>query len=447
MKLGSLFSGYGGLDQAVHAAFGDVETAWVSDFDTGPNKILAHRYPDTPNIGDITTIDWTQVEPVDIIAGGFPCQDVSQAGRRAGMTEGTRSNLWGAMRTAIETIRPRYVVAENVRGLLSATATSDSDMEPGSGPLGNSGAGHLRALGRVLGDLADLGYDAGWCGLRAADVGAPHGRFRVFIVAEDSMRSGGGRRADLTQDRAREESDIEVRRADSRPDIPGDTRLALLPTPVVNDMGEGKTVDHWDEWTATMQAKHGNGNGHGKSLAIEALRLLPTPRATRGGSHTETARLLPTPTASEANGIGAHGTGALDLRTTIALLPTPMAADGMNGNTNSPESRRAQGRTVQMNNVAPTIGTSFGTYQPAIERWEHILGRPAPSPTEPNGKNRPRLSARFVEWMMGLPEGWATDTPGISRNEALKALGNGVVPQQGAVAIRHILDLMEGHDQ
>lgn len=112
-----------------------------------------------------------------------PCQDVSLAGRRAGMTEGTRSNLWGAMRTAIETIQPRYVVAENVRGLLSAKAESDSDMEPGPGSLGDDGRPNLRALGRVLGDLADLGFDAQWCGLRAADVGAPHGRFRVFILA------------------------------------------------------------------------------------------------------------------------------------------------------------------------------------------------------------------------------------------------------------------------
>jgi hypothetical protein len=58
------------------------------------------------------------------------------------------------------------------------------------------------------------------------------------------------------------------------------TTVSLLPTPAVNDMGAGKTVEHWDEWTAAMQAKHGNGNGHGKSLAIEAQRLLPTPKAT-----------------------------------------------------------------------------------------------------------------------------------------------------------------------
>lgn len=439
MKLGSLFSGVGGLDMAVHAAFGDITTAWVSDFDTGPNKILAHRYPDVPNIGDLTQIDWTQVEPVDIIAGGFPCQDVSLAGRRAGMTEGTRSNLWGAMRTAIETIRPRYVVAENVRGLLSATANSVSDMEPGGGPLGNAGADNLRALGRVLGDLADLGYDAGWCGLRASDVGAPHGRFRVFIVAEDSLRGRSGGRAGVASDSASERADAPAHRPDSRPDPSRQREVALLPTPNTMDHLPARTGD------AREKALHRGGETSRRAttgnLREEIVNLLPTPRATRGGSHTETAQLLPTPTASEGNGIGVHGTGSADLRTTIALLPTPKAGDADMG------FPRTSGRPPEMStHLATRIHyTDFGTYTPAIERWEHILGRPAPAPTEPNGKHRPRLSARFVEFMMGLPEGWVTDTPGITRNEALKALGNGVVPLQCEAALRHLQEVRDAY--
>ena len=402
LKLGSLFSGYGGLDHAVHAAFGDITTTWVSDFDTGPNKILAHRYPDVPNLGDITQIDWTTVEPVDIIAGGFPCQDVSLAGRRAGMTEGTRSNLWGAMRTAIETIRPRYVVAENVRGLLSATATSDSDMESGVGPLGDRGAGHLRALGRVLGDLADLGYDAAWCGLRAADVGAPHGRFRVFIVAEDAVCGGSGGRASVASDCASERSDAPAHRPDLGPGTSGATRL--MPTPRASD------------------GAHGGPNQRGSkgdlTLPSAVHQLLPTLRATRGGSHTETVELLPTPRASQgmAGPLRAHATDISRLEDAVAvsLIPTDQASG------------------------EPRATTDFGTYTPAIARWETVLGRPAPSPTE-HGTTRTRLSARFVEWMMGLPEGWVTDTPGLSRTEALKALGNGVVPQQGTAALTYLL--------
>ena len=123
-------------------------------------------------------------------------------------------------------------------------------------------------------------------------------------------------------------------------------------------------------------------------------------------------------------------------------MPTPDAYAGARGGSQHPEKRRAGGHSVTLQDVTEQ-GANFGTYTPAIERWEHVIGRPAPAPTEPNGKNRPRLSARFVEWMMGLPEGWVTDTPGITRNEALKALGNGVVPQQGATALTHLLTTLE----
>ena len=91
---GSLFAGMGGLDIAIADVFG-ATTAWVSDVDPGANAILAKRYPDAPNLGDITRIDWATVPRVDIISGGSPCQDLSHAGRRAGMTDGTRSNPVG----------------------------------------------------------------------------------------------------------------------------------------------------------------------------------------------------------------------------------------------------------------------------------------------------------------------------------------------------------------
>ena len=182
LTIGSLFSGYGGLDMAVERVFG-AKTAWLVEFDKHPSMVLEHRFPGVPNYGDVTQIDWSTVPPVDIITGGSPCQDLSSAGKRAGMTEGTRSNLWVAMREAIDTIKPRYVVWENVRGALSAKAQSESDMESEGGLLGKNKRGHLRALGRVAGDLADLGYDAEWTTLRASQVGAPHQRERVFLVA------------------------------------------------------------------------------------------------------------------------------------------------------------------------------------------------------------------------------------------------------------------------
>lgn len=186
---GSLFSGYGGLDMAVEEAF-TARTIWQSDIEPGPQKVLARRFPEIPNLGDITAINWADVEPVDIISGGSPCQDVSLAGRRAGMTEGTRSNLWGAMREGIAQIRPAFVVWENVRGVTSATAVSEMESEPGR-VGGGSKEPVLRALGRILGDLADLGFDAEWRGIQASDVGAPHRRMRVFVLAWHRERVAG----------------------------------------------------------------------------------------------------------------------------------------------------------------------------------------------------------------------------------------------------------------
>src|SRR5690625_1106729 len=310
MKIGSLFSGYGGLDLGVQAVLGGT-VAWHVEFDPNPSRILAHHWPATPNYGDITATNFTTIEPVDVITGGFPCQDVSHAGRRKGLIRDgdgqTRSGLWGHMLRAIDEQRPRMVVAENVRGLLSAQA--DSDVEPCPFCMGDNGDSPMRALGAVLADLADIGYDAAWCGLRAADVGAPHGRFRVFILAwpADADSTAGpesrGVASRPTQGVAAEASGG-ARRGSHAPDAPltllptpvsdnsrglpqpgsdyaslPNAVMSLLPTPAVNDMGRAYTPDEWDAWTERMKAAHGNGNGHGAPLHVEALRMLPTPQA------------------------------------------------------------------------------------------------------------------------------------------------------------------------
>lgn len=191
LTIGALFHGYGGLELGLAEVL-DVELAWYAEYDKAASKVGAHHHPGIPNLGDVTKVDWASVPHIDILTGGSPCQDLSHAGKRAGMTAGTRSNLWVQMREAIAVLRPRLVVWENVRGALSASA--DSDLEPCPGCMGDPDDGAvLRALGRVLGDLADLGYDARWYGLRAADVGAPHGRFRIFLFAvpaADAERGG-----------------------------------------------------------------------------------------------------------------------------------------------------------------------------------------------------------------------------------------------------------------
>lgn len=178
MKIGSLFSGYGGLDLAVEKVF-NAETVWYSEIDPDACAVFEKHWPGVPNIGDVSRVYWPSIPRVDILTGGSPCQDLSVAVGRAGMAEGTRSNLWVAMREAIENLKPTFVVWENVKGALSAKARSSSDVEQDDGSVGDN----LRALGRVLGDLSEIGYDAEWITVKASDVGAPHHRERVFLLA------------------------------------------------------------------------------------------------------------------------------------------------------------------------------------------------------------------------------------------------------------------------
>ena len=390
LRIGSLFSGYGGLDLAVQSVY-DAEHAWFCEFDPAPSRILTHHWPDVPNLKDVTAVDWATVEPIDILTGGFPCQDVSVAGRRAGMTDGTRSGLWSHMAHAIDVLRPQLVVIENVGGLFSAKATSV--MEPHPWCLGDGGTGSdtvlLRAIDAVLSTLSELGYDAEWTALRASDVGAPHGRLRVFITAHPSGGGSGGRTA-LPLAGVSGGADAPTLGADGRPDAPGRTPgLTLLPTPVSQPSGNSPE---------------------------EHLRKKP-------------GRKVVTDLSIIAEN-GLFGTGG-------RLLPTPVVTDSFGARNET--SGRKEG---SQHHSGRTLGDvawldAWGEYSPAIHRWERIIGRAAPDPTEP-GKKRPRLASRFVEWLMGLDEGHVTNTPGLTRAEQLRALGNGVVPQQGAAALAHL---------
>ena len=239
MRIGSLFSGYGGLSLAVESVF-DATTAWVADVEPAACRVLERRFPGVPNLGDVTAVDWSAVEPVDIIEGGSPCQDISAAGKRAGMTDGTRSNLWVAMREAIAVIKPTFVIWENVNGAHSATAASA--MEPCPGCVGDgSTQPALRALGRVLGDLAELGFDAEWSSVRASDVGACHQRRRVFILAWHPGRVTGNAPGPRLQGPAGRGLQ---RRQPARADR--DTDGLTLPTPTSN-LGTNGGPQHPDK--------------------------------------------------------------------------------------------------------------------------------------------------------------------------------------------------------
>jgi DNA (cytosine-5)-methyltransferase 1 len=157
LRVGSLCTGYGGLDMAVAAVFGGT-LVWCADNDRHVAALLDARYPDVPNHGDLTRLDWEMVEPADIVAVGFPCQDISYNGRGAGIEKGARSGIWKNIVTGLRLLRPKLVVVENVAAI------------------------RRRGLDRVLGDLAEVGYYSVWTSLRASEVGAPHRRERVFIL-------------------------------------------------------------------------------------------------------------------------------------------------------------------------------------------------------------------------------------------------------------------------
>jgi DNA (cytosine-5)-methyltransferase 1 len=154
---GSLFAGIGGIDLGLERA--GWQCRWQVEIDPFCRHVLEHHWPDVRRYGDIRDLNWNGVERVDLLAGGFPCQPFSVAGQRRGKDD--ERWLWPEFAAAVRALRPRHVLVENVPGLL---------------------AGH-GGMGNVLGDLAQLGYDAEWDSVPAAAVGAPHLRYRVWIVA------------------------------------------------------------------------------------------------------------------------------------------------------------------------------------------------------------------------------------------------------------------------
>lgn len=189
-KIGSLFTGIGGLDLGIESALRDdgfdVETTFQVEADPYCLSILAERWPHALRHDDVRTAGTGRAfDPpyVDVLHGGSPCTDISNLGDRAGL-ESERSGLWGEQRRLVSEIRPRVVVWENV----SAARSPHRDGRTGR-------VDQEAALATVLGDISACGYDAVWFPLRASDVGAPHRRERVFVVGwlRDVADLGGER--------------------------------------------------------------------------------------------------------------------------------------------------------------------------------------------------------------------------------------------------------------
>jgi DNA (cytosine-5)-methyltransferase 1 len=353
------------------------ELAWYSEIEPAACKVMEAHHPGVPNLGDITKVDWSAVEPVDVITGGYPCQPFSTAGNRKGKRD--ERHLWPHVRYAIGAIRPRRAVLENVRGHLT---------------LG---------FADVLADLADMGVFARWGVVRAADAGAPHNRARLFIVADtdSASRESGISGVGLPNPAGRNVADT---------DSPGSQ--THVGRPRAGNTGRREPVERGRQVvTNPSSERHGRGQ---RPTSVGRLD------AADEGSARERQR-----TWQES------GTGSVE-----------DAADAAN---NGRHRRSSKSNSISATDfgwhseqdttvVGDGNGLVWGEYAPAIERWQHVIGRPAPAPTV-HRNDRDRLNPVFVEWMMGLPEGWVTGH-GLSPAQELKMLGNGVVPQQAALALR-----------
>lgn len=167
MPILELCAGYGGLGLAVEELMSDKVTV-VAEVHKAACLVMAHRFPDAPNIGDVRYQSWDLLrdEGITAITAGFPCQDISDAGRREGI-KGERSGIWFNIADAIRVLRPRHVFLENVSAIRN------------------------RGQGAVLSSLSEIGYDARWTTLRASGIGAPHHRDRWFCYATPADSNGG----------------------------------------------------------------------------------------------------------------------------------------------------------------------------------------------------------------------------------------------------------------
>lgn len=470
MRVGSLFTGYGGLDIAVG---GDL--AWYAEIEPAACQVLAHHYPNVPNLGDITKINWADVEPVDVITGGYPCQPFSHAGNRKGKND--ERHLWPNVLDAIRAIRPRYAILENVSGHLT---------------LG---------FADVLADLAEVGLSCEWGTFRASDVGAPHRRERIFIIAHaegkgsqrpiisqlpvDSERvrqrvaegdstsvsaytdgEGSQRRVTRPEDairpgtRGAASDDCGIVSADTdnsgwledveqpsdiaatpregqpsvidRPSADGDVAARSGTLVAVNTSGAtvkqrrreqrlGETEPRGSDFALTADT---SGDGHGQQLHARAMAGV---EGQTEGSPQQRER---TRRESDAGSVDVAADAESNEQRESAKLDGLRAELGNGVDAGAVRLER---------NGQDRDDVNWGKYAPAIRRWEAVLDRAAPAPTTPGRNDRPRLNPQFVEWMMGLPAGWVTGH-GLSAAKELKMLGNGVVPQQAHAAITQLLE-------
>jgi len=381
--IGSLCSGYAGLDLAAEQVTGGT-TVWHCEYEAAPSALLAHRFPGVPNHHDVKTLTWAD-HPVDVLTGGYPCQPFSGAGKRLGTDDPRHIFPWIAM--GIERMRPPLVLLENVRGHL----TLGFDV--------------------VLAELHRLGYDVRWTLLRAADVGAPHGRARLWIAARAREVGGWPRPAGEPtayyepEDATRRPGLSEVRRyagwyspasglfGDVAAQVPGTAGVmvngmrwdgvadvsqltGLLPTPVASDAHTPPSPKRMAEREVLR----------GSKLPLSERVLLPTPDAAaalgghgaRGGTRSDEL-LLPGVAKAYAEG---------------ALLPTPKtgpnrASRGALTGT-GPGCDRVPGGQWSAPQLEQALELARGELPREYESWDEVRGAsaallPTPAATDARG--------------------------------------------------------------
>lgn len=190
-SIGSLFAGIGGFELGLERAIPGAYTLWQVEENTFCQKVLAKHWPEARIYEDVRNITKNNIEQVDILCGGFPCQDISPAGKREGIN-GEKSGLWWEMHRIISELQPKAVIMENVAAI------------------------NIRGLGAVLGSLSQIGYDAEWSTIRASHFGAPHKRERWFCIAyPSSMPYKGWTSTYSNEERERASNQVQTRRETS----------------------------------------------------------------------------------------------------------------------------------------------------------------------------------------------------------------------------------------
>jgi len=415
VKVGSLFAGIGGLDIAVERAFG-AETVWQLDL-TGHTVRRRHWPRARQIVRDVTKVDPAQLEPVDILIGGFPCQDLSVAGTQEGL-EGSRSGLYREVLRFVEDLGPRFVVMENVCALLT------------------------KYRERLEGAFDALGYGLTWVDIEARSVGAPHIRRRVFVVAErgtehrliDTKRGGDG--ALWPTPLARDSNGPGAGQGAQGSASLGEA-VRHWPTPTATNPNDSEDLDNWQARSDRLVAL---GSRPLSPPLRVAVRLWPTPvkgddcsGPRRAGDLTlsHAARLWPTPTlwATPMKQNAKSATVSQDCLDSRPLGEQVYQAHGLGGKLN-PEWVEAlmgfpQGWTRPMR--GGDLFGGMGSLMPAAlslleaPRWPR--GRPPKVHTGPWAGHK-----------------WEPDrtlsTTGNDRRERLAWLGNAVCPQQALAALR-----------